>query len=140
MHQEYPNPAPASTFPVDNFSAPGLKFPVSVFNVHGINHGRRGPKMNLKKLGELNNDRFLREAFDANYQKKLIQAARFHRNLYLVLFLVGFACIFIASLVGLMLLSILSLFLATLSLVVMTKYDTQVFFLKIIASRSSREA
>ena len=35
--------------------------------------------------------------------------------------------------------SILSLFLATLSLVVMTKYDTRLFFLRIIKLRELQE-
>lgn len=91
--------------------------------------------MELRQLGELNTDRFLREAFDDECNRRLILAARFRRNVYLVLFLVGFVCIFIAGLSGLLLLSILSLFLSTLSLVVMTKYDTQVFFLKIIKDK-----
>ena len=43
--------------------------------------------------------------------------------------------IFIAGFSGWAVLSVLSLFLATLSLVVVTKYDTQVFFLKIIAKK-----
>jgi uncharacterized membrane protein YjjP (DUF1212 family) len=89
--------------------------------------------MNLKEIGDLNNERFLREAFEEKSRQKLLGAARFRRNVYLTLFFIGFFCIFIAGFSGLLLLSILSLFLATLSLVVMTKYDTQVFFLKIIA-------
>ena len=91
--------------------------------------------MDLKSFGDLNNERFLREAFDATCRKKLLHAARFRRNVYMALFSVGFFCIFIAGLSGLRLLSILSLFLATLSLVVMTKYDTQLFFLKIIEEK-----
>ncbi|MCF7818218.1 MAG: hypothetical protein K9M54_10085 [Kiritimatiellales bacterium] len=91
--------------------------------------------MTLKEFGELNTERFLHDAFDEGCQQTLIRAARFRRNVYLVLFLVGFVCIFIAGLSGLLLLSILSLFLSTLSLVVMTKYDTQVFFLTIIKNK-----
>ena len=91
--------------------------------------------MDLKNFGELNTERFLREAFDATCRKKLIRSARLRRNVYLTLFLVGFFCVFIAGLSGFPLLCILSLFLATLSLVVMTKYDTQIFFLKILAKK-----
>ena len=91
--------------------------------------------MNLKEIGELNTERFLHKAFDARYRKKLIRAARLRRNVYLILFLAGFLCIFVAGLSGLLTLSILSLFLATLSLVVMTKYETQLFFLKVIAEK-----
>lgn len=91
--------------------------------------------MDLKDIGELNTERFLHEAFDVRYRKKLIRAARLRRNVYLVLFLIGFICIFLAGLSGFLILSILSLFLATLSLVVVSKYDTQLFFLKIIAEK-----
>lgn len=91
--------------------------------------------MDLKDIGELNTERFLTEAFDAACRKKLILAARLRRNVYLALFLTGFACIFVAGLSGQLLLSILSMGLATLSLVVMTKYDTQLFFLKIIVEK-----
>ncbi len=91
--------------------------------------------MNLKELGELNTERFLHDAFDTECRKTLVRAARLRRNTYLALFLVGFVCIFIAGFSGLLTLSILSLFLATLSLVVMTKYDTQLFFLKIIEEK-----
>jgi uncharacterized membrane protein YjjP (DUF1212 family) len=103
----------------------------SVFKVFGTNEAT-GEQMNLREIGELNNERFLREAFDATCRKKLIRSARLRRNVYLILFFVGFFCIFIAGFSGRVLLSVLSLFLSTLSLVVMTKYDTQLFFLKMI--------
>ncbi len=96
--------------------------------------------MNLKEFGELNTDRFLREAFDATCRKKLIWGARLRRNAYLILFLTGFFCIFAAGLAGQTILSILSLFLATLSLVVMTKYNTQLFFLMLLAKKENTEA
>lgn len=93
--------------------------------------------MDLREIGELNNKRFLREAFDATLRKKLLRSAQLRRNVYLVLCIVGFLCIFIAGFSGWLLLSILSLFLSTLSLVVMTKYDTQVFFLKVITEKEN---
>jgi len=96
--------------------------------------------MSLKELGGFNSDRFLREAFDAETRKKLIRATRLRRNTYLSLFLIGFFCIFIAGFAGLLLLSILSLFLGTLSLVVMSKYDTQLFFLKILEKKDATES
>ncbi len=95
--------------------------------------------MNLKGIGDLNNKRFLDEAFNPRFQKKLIRSARLRRNVYLGLFVAGFLCIPIAALLGFLLLTILSLFLATLSLVVMTKYDTQLFFLKIIEKKEGDE-
>lgn len=93
--------------------------------------------MDLKNISELNTDRFLDEAYDSQQREKLIGAARFYRNIYLVLFLVGFICIFITGFSDRLILSVLSLGLSTLSLVVMTKYDTQRFFLKIIAEKES---
>jgi len=93
--------------------------------------------MNLKEPGDLNNERFLHEAFDAKLRKKLIHAARLRRNVYLALFFIGFFCVFIAGFSGWALLSCLSLFLAMLSLIVMVKYDTQMFFLKIIEKKEN---
>ena len=94
--------------------------------------------MDWKNLGDLNNEQFLGEAFDATCRQKLIRAARLRRNVYLALFLAGFFCIFIAGLSNFPLLCILSLFFATLSLVVMTKYNTQLFFLEIIAKKEGK--
>jgi hypothetical protein len=80
----------------------------------------------------MNNERFLRAAFNPEHNGQLQKAALLRRNVYLTLSITGFACIFIAAFAGRTMLSILSLFLSTLSLVVMTKYDTQLFFLKVI--------
>lgn len=85
--------------------------------------------MKLPRLKELNNDGFLNDAFDAEANVLWERAARLRRNIYLWLFLTGIACIFITAFTHQLYMSILSLFLATLSLVVMTKYDTQLFFL-----------
>jgi len=95
--------------------------------------------MDWKEIGNLNNKRFLHEAFDAKARKKLIRAARLRRNVYMALFFIGFFCIFVAGFSGWVLLSVLSLFLATLSLVVVAKYDTQVFFLKVIEEKEKPE-
>ena len=95
--------------------------------------------MKIKGFEDLNNERFLNEAFETEHNQKLGRAARARRNIYLGLFVVGFVCIFVAALAGWLVLSILSLFLATLSLVVMTKYDTQLFFLRIIRLRGAKE-
>jgi len=86
----------------------------------------------MKLLEDLNSARFLDEAFDPEHNKRLLQAALLRRNVYLAFFLTGIACVFITALSGQVLLSFLSVGLATLSLVVMTKYDTQAFFLKVI--------
>ena len=94
--------------------------------------------MTLKDF-KLNNEHYLHQAFDPQLRKKLVRAARFRRNVYLMLFFVGILCIFVAGFSGWAVLSVLSLFLATLSLVVVTKYDTQVFFLKIIAQKENSE-
>jgi uncharacterized membrane protein YjjP (DUF1212 family) len=94
--------------------------------------------MTLKEF-KLNNQYFLDKAFDPEFREKLVRAARLRRNVYLVLFFTGIFCIFIAGIAGWATLSCLSLFLATLSLVVVTKYDTQVFFLKIIAEKEKPE-
>ena len=93
--------------------------------------------MKLPKLEDLNNDRFLEEAFNKETNARWERAALLRRNVYLWLFLTGIACIFITAFTRELLLSILSLFLATLSLVVMTKYDTQLTFLRMLRPRDS---
>lgn len=95
--------------------------------------------MKLPKLEDLNNDQFLQEAFDPENNEKWIRAARLRRNVYLWFFLTGIACIFITAFTHQMHMSILSLFLATLSLVVMTKYDTQLYFLTKLKLRNPDE-
>jgi hypothetical protein len=85
--------------------------------------------LRLPKLDDLNNDKFLEEAFEPGTNSRWIRAVRLRRNVYLWLFLTGIVCIFITAFTRQLHMSILSLFLATLSLVVMTKYDTQLFFL-----------
>ena len=94
--------------------------------------------MTLKDL-KLNNQHYMHKAFDPKLRKKLARAARFRRNVYVVLFFIAIFCIFVAGFSGWATLSCLSLFLATLSLVVVSKYDTQVFFLKIIAEKEKAE-
>ena len=53
--------------------------------------------MDLKNLGELNTERFLRKAFDTTCRESLLRAARLLRNTCPTLFLAGFLCIFIAG-------------------------------------------
>lgn len=96
--------------------------------------------MKLPRLEDLNNERFLKDAFDPENNQKLIRSARSMRNIYLWLFLTGIACIFITAFTLQIYMSLLSLFLATLSLVVMTKYDTQLHFLQEISKQNTRPA
>jgi hypothetical protein len=95
--------------------------------------------MKLKWFEGMNSARFLNSAFESRENPRLIKAALTRRNIYMALFITGFVCIFITALTEQSTLCILSLFLATLSLVVMTKYDTQVFFLRIIKLRKKWE-
>ena len=93
--------------------------------------------MKLPRLEDLNNARFLEEAFNKETNAKWERAALLRRNVYLWFFLTGIACIFITAFTRQLLMSVLSLFLATLSLVVMTKYDTQLHFLRMLKPRDS---
>ena len=93
--------------------------------------------MKLPRLEDMNNERFLEEAFNKNTNTKWERAALLRRNVYLWIFLTGIACIFITAFTRQLLMSVLSLFLATLSLVVMTKYDTQLHFLQMLKPRDS---
>jgi len=100
-----------------------------------MHFSKRAVRMKLPKLEDLNNERFLQEAFDPETNEKLIRSVRIRRNIYIWLFLTGIACIFITAFTHEMYMSIMALFLATLSLVVMTKYDTQLHFLTRIKLR-----
>jgi hypothetical protein len=95
--------------------------------------------MRLPRLEQLNSERFLDEAFDPEHHDRWERDALLRRNIYLWLFLTGIACIFITAFTHQFLLSILSLFLAAISLVVMTKYDTQLYFLRILRLRDEKE-
>lgn len=94
--------------------------------------------MNWKKKFIINTDRFLREAFDSEFQQKLIRSARLRRNVYLWVFLIGTVSMFIAALTNHAVLSFLLAGLSALSLVIMTKYDTQLFFLRLIKDKKDK--
>ena len=91
--------------------------------------------MKRLKIEGMNSERFLTEAFDPELHNRRERGVHLRRNIYLGLFWVGMAGTGITALSDRILLSVLSLFLAVISLVVMTKYDTQLFFLRIIKRR-----
>lgn len=95
--------------------------------------------MNLPKLEDMNSERFLNEAFDQELRKRWIRNARLRRNIYLGLFVVGMLCMFYTAIIDWLILCILSLFLATISLVVVSKYDTQLRFLNVLQLRDARK-
>lgn len=95
--------------------------------------------MNWPGLNDFNNENFLEEAFNPQSNAKWIRATRLRRNIYLCFFLTGIACIFITAFTHQLTMTVLSLFLAVLSLVVMTKYETQLFFLKRLKLRDPDE-
>ena len=81
----------------------------------------------------------MERAFDPKTRNQLILAARLRRNVYTALFYVGVVCVFVSGFSGWAMLSVLSLFLAILSLVVVSKYNTQLQFLNIIAAKKETE-
>ena len=87
-------------------------------------------------LSDLNNDQFLKDAFDAKCNEQLIKAARLRRNIYFALFVASVVCICITTLINALLLSALTVGLAALSLVLMSKYSTQVLFLRTLKLRT----
>jgi hypothetical protein len=95
--------------------------------------------MRFPRFEQLNSERFLDEAFEAKHHDRWERDALLRRNIYLWFFLTGIACIFITAFTHQFMMSILSLFLATLSLVVMTKYDTQLYFLRILKLRDEKK-
>jgi uncharacterized membrane protein YjjP (DUF1212 family) len=94
--------------------------------------------MNFSKRGRLTTEELV-ENLSSEEAIRMIREAKIRRNTYLGLFAVGFACIIVTALLNEMTLCILSLFLATVSLVVMTKYDTYLFFLKILKETNERK-
>jgi hypothetical protein len=88
--------------------------------------------MKLPKLEDLNNERFLGEVLEEPLRQQWAAGSRIRRNVYMALFIIGLICMVYTALVHRMTLCILSLFLATVSLVVMTKYNTQLQFLKVL--------
>jgi hypothetical protein len=94
--------------------------------------------MTLKDL-RLNNKHYLHQAFDPHRRRKLTRTARLRRGIYLTISFIGIGCVFVSGLLDKPTLSCLSLVLSTLSLVVVTKYDTQVFFLEIIDRKEEEE-
>lgn len=95
--------------------------------------------MAFPKLEDMNSERFLNEAFDEQLRIRSQKNARIRRNIYLGLFLTGMVCMVYTAMIDRMTLCVLSLFLATVSLVVMTKYDTQLHFLNILHLRELRK-
>lgn len=90
----------------------------------------------MKIFRDINDDEFLDQAFDAEANGRLVLHALQRRNIYLAFFLTGIVCVFLTSFMEQMVLSLLTFGLASLSLVVMTKYNTQLCFLRGLRLRS----
>ena len=91
--------------------------------------------MKIPKLEEINSERFMHEAFDEDMRIRWTKFALIRRNVYLWLFGAGMICTLYTAIIEWVTLCILSIFLATVSLVVVTKYDTQIHFLRILQIR-----
>lgn len=93
--------------------------------------------MHLPKLEKIDSERFMHEAFDETKRACWKKGIIIRRNIYLSLFILGMLCMLFTALIERTTLCILSLALAIISLVVMTKYDTQLHFLKILQVRET---
>lgn len=91
--------------------------------------------MNPPKLEKINSERFIHEAFDHEMRVRWTRHATIRRNIYMGLFAVGMVCTLYTAATRSATLCMLALFLSTISLVVMSKYDTQIHFLKILQLR-----
>ena len=87
------------------------------------------------KHHQLNNKHYLHRAFDPHHRKRMVRTARRRRGVYLVICFIGVGCVVASGALRLPTLCCLSLLLSTLSIVVVTKYDTQLFFLTVIEER-----
>lgn len=94
-----------------------------------------GYDLRIPRLEKIDSERFMNEAFDNEMRIRWTKSAIVRRNVYLWLFAVGMVCMLFTAFIGQTTLCILSLFLSTISLVVMTKYDTQIHFLKVLQVR-----
>jgi hypothetical protein len=95
--------------------------------------------MKLPRLEEMNSERFLTEALNKDKREQWCKSTLIRRNVYLWLFIVGMLCVLYTAIVNRMTLCILSICLAILSLVIMTKYDTQLCFLKVLKHRDEQK-
>ena len=95
--------------------------------------------MKLPRLEEMNSARFLQEVFEEEHRLHWQKSARIRRNIYLWLFIVSMLCMLYTAITEWTTLCILSLFLAVISLVVMSKYDTQLYFLRILQLRDDQK-
>ncbi|WP_372794136.1 hypothetical protein [Pontiella sp.] len=91
--------------------------------------------MRIPRLEEMNSERFMQEAFDHEMRARWTKSAVLRRNIYLGLFAAGMVCTLYTAFIHWSTLCVLSLFLSTITLVITTKYDTQIHFLKILESR-----
>ena len=96
--------------------------------------------MRIKGLEDLTSDNLIEEALRSENIEKLIRGARIRRNIYLWLFCISFFCILVGALTSLPTFAVVALFLTTLSLVVITKYDVHLVFLRIIHKQQIKKA
>jgi uncharacterized membrane protein YjjP (DUF1212 family) len=92
------------------------------------------------KLENLDSDRNIDDAMHSDNIEKLIRGARLRRNIYLCLFFISFLSILLCALISLPTFAIVALFLTTLSLVIITKYDIHLLFLRIIHKQQLTKA
>lgn len=91
--------------------------------------------MNGFKFEKIDSERLVHAAFDETMRTRMTRYALVRRNVYLWLFGIGMACTLYTAFTSCTTICVLSLFLAIISLVVMTKYDTQLHFLKVVQTR-----
>jgi len=88
--------------------------------------------MSFPRFEHLNSEQYMNKAFDPEFHDQLEKSARIQRNLFLGLFATGCTGIVMAALTHQFSLSILAASLSVISLVVTTKYKTQLLFLRTI--------
>ncbi|HEY5653681.1 MAG TPA: hypothetical protein VIR63_04855 [Pontiella sp.] len=95
--------------------------------------------MKILKAGKRYEERLEREAFQEEHNHRWKKGTRRRRNAWIGLFAAGFISIIGTALTNHLILSMLALFFTALSLVIMTKYDTQLFFLKILTPTDRKQ-
>lgn len=88
--------------------------------------------MNIKGLKYLNGSQTIDKALHAENLEHLTRAAWIRRAVYLAMFFLSFSMIPVCAITEQMSATITSVFLTTISLVIVTKYDIHIQFLRII--------
>ena len=94
--------------------------------------------MNICDFRKIDSERINTALHDENIEG-LIRSTLIQRNIFLCFFIICFLSILACALLGLSTLTVVALFLTTISLVITTKYNTHLLFLRIIQRQNRKK-